>query len=264
MCAQSHEAMPKKETEHKSIYFAGGCFWGTEHFFKQIYGVVGTDVGYANSNVPNPTYRQVSSLLTGAAEKVKVDYDPKEISLEKLIELYFKTIAPSSLNKQGNDKSTRYRTGIYYTDKADGNIVRKELKRMAMQYRKPIHVEQEVLKIFYTAEDYHQDYLENNPGGYCHINPALFELARQANRPSARKFQRMSDAELKQKLTPLQYEVTQRNATEKPFDNAYYNEFREGIYVDITTGEPLFVSIDKFESECGWVSFSRPIANNLI
>ena len=118
---------------------------------------------------------------------------------------------------------------------------------MAMQYRKPIHVEQEVLKNFYTAEDYHQDYLENNPGGYCHINPALFELARQANRPSARKFQRMSDAELKQKLTPLQYEVTQRNATEKPFDNAYYNEFREGIYVDITTGEPLFVSIDKFE-----------------
>lgn len=99
MCAQSHEAMPKKETEHKSIYFAGGCFWGMEHFFKQIYGVVGTEVGYANSNVPNPTYRQVSSLLTGAAETVKVDYDPKEISLEKLIELYFKTIAPSSLNK---------------------------------------------------------------------------------------------------------------------------------------------------------------------
>ncbi len=262
--SQSQRKMEKKEMKHKTIYFAGGCFWGTEHFFKQIHGVIETEVGYANGNTTNPTYQEVSSHTTGFAEAVKVDYDPQQISLEKLIELYFKIIDPTSLNKQGNDKGTQYRTGIYYVDKTDATIIQKEVEQLAMYYQKPILVEQKMLENFYTAEDYHQDYLENNPDGYCHINPSLFELARQANRPSTKKFHRMSDAELKQKLTPLQYEVTRNNATEKPFENAYYNEFREGIYVDITTGEPLFISSDKFDSECGWASFSRPIADSLV
>lgn len=261
--AQSHKTMQNKSV-HKTIYFAGGCFWGTEHFFKQIYGVVATEVGYANGNIPNPSYEQVTSQNTGFAETVKVDYDPQQISLEQLIRLYFKTIDPTSLNKQGNDRGAQYRTGIYYIDQADADIVRREVAKMATQYQKPILVEQKQLENFYTAEDYHQDYLENNPKGYCHIEPSLFELARQANRPSAKKYRRMSDAELKQKLTPLQYEVTRRNATERAFNNAYYDEFREGIYVDITTGEPLFISTDKFESGCGWPSFSRPISNDLI
>ncbi|WP_414477884.1 peptide-methionine (R)-S-oxide reductase MsrB [Porphyromonas sp.] len=262
--SQSHGMMPKKDVKYKTIYFAGGCFWGTEHFFKQIHGVKKTEVGYANGDIPNPTYRQVSSHNTGFAETVKVDYDPQQISLEKLIDLYFKIIDPTSLNKQGNDVGTQYRTGIYYIDLADADIIQKEVKRLAPQYRNPILVEQKILENYYPAEDYHQDYLENNPKGYCHINPTLFELARQANRPMTKKFRRMSDAELKQKLTPLQYEVTRHNATERPFDNAYYNEFREGIYVDITTGEPLFLSSDKFDSGCGWASFSRPIAGDLI
>lgn len=261
---QSNSPMEKKNMNYKTIYFAGGCFWGTEHFFKQIEGVVETEAGYANGNTPNPTYEQVSAHTTGFAETVKVSYDPERVSLEQLIDLYFKIIDPTSKNKQGNDVGTQYRTGIYYTDPAEADLVEKEVSRIATHYEKPVVVERKALENFYTAEEYHQDYLEKNPGGYCHINPALFEMAKQANRTEQKKFRRMSDAELKQKLTPLQYEVTQKNATERPFLNEYYKEFREGIYVDITTGEPLFVSSDKFDSECGWASFSKPISRRLL
>lgn len=245
------------------IYFAGGCFWGTEHFFQQIRGVVKTEVGYANGKTTNPTYEEVVSHKTGFAETVKVQYDATQISLKKLIELYFKTIDPTSVNQQGNDRGTQYRTGIYFSDKNDETLVKSEVSTLQMQIGKPVAVEAESLKNFYKAEDYHQDYLDKNPGGYCHIDPQLFEMARNAN-PLPKKYAKPSDAELKEKLTSIQYEVTQKNATEKPYSNEYDKEFREGIYVDITTGEPLFISTDKFESGCGWPSFSKPISKNLI
>lgn len=244
------------------IYFAGGCFWGTEHFFKQIGGVISTEVGYANGEGENPTYQEVCTGKTGFVEVVKVIYDQTQIRLEKLIDLYFKTIDPTSLNKQGNDIGTQYRTGIYYKDVADLPIIKNALSELAKIYSHPIVIEALPLSSFYKAETYHQSYLDKNPDGYCHIPTRLFELARKTN--PIKKYQRQDDKTLKQQLTAEQYAVTQQNATEPPFKNEYWDEFREGIYVDITTGEPLFVSSDKFDSGCGWPSFSRPINTALI
>ncbi|ATA92928.1 peptide methionine sulfoxide reductase [Capnocytophaga canimorsus] len=256
-----------KIIKNKEIYFAGGCFWGTEHFFKQVRGVVATEVGYANGKTTNPSYEEVYTDKTGHTETVKVVYDPSQISLEMLLDLFFKTIDPTSLNKQGNDIGTRYRTGIYFTEADDEKIIKKALTALASKYKKPIVVENQSLKNFYGAEEYHQNYLDKNPDGYCHISPKLFEMARNAN-PLPKKqpttYTKPDKSDLKKRLTPLQYEVTQNSATERPFQNEYWNEFREGIYVDITTGEPLFISTDKFESGCGWPSFSKPIDKKLI
>lgn len=256
------ESIQNNSESHSEIYFAGGCFWGTEHFFKQIGGVISTEVGYANGKGENPTYQEVSTGNTGFAETVKIVYDKTQIRLEKLIDLYFKTIDPTSLNQQGNDIGTQYRTGIYYKEVADLPIIKNALSELAKKYSKPIVIEALPLNNFYKAEAYHQSYLDKNPNGYCHIPTQLFELARKAN--PVKKYQQQNDKTLKQQLTPEQYAVTQQNATEPPFKNEYWNEFREGIYVDITTGEPLFVSSDKFDSGCGWPSFSRPINAALI
>lgn len=250
----------------KEIYFAGGCFWGTEHFFQQVRGVTGTEVGYANGNTKNPTYEEVVSHTTGFAETVKVKYDPEQVDVKLLIDLYFKTIDPTSIDKQGNDRGNQYRTGIYTTDKETQAIVKSEVEKLARNYSKPVVVETVALKNFYKAEDYHQDYLDKNPGGYCHIEPGLFEMARNAN-PLPKKettYQKLDKKVLKDKLTSEQYNVTQENGTEMPFKNEYWDETREGIYVDITTGEPLFISTDKFESGCGWPSFSKPITKKLV
>lgn len=246
-----------------SIYFAGGCFWGTEHFMKQLDGVISTEVGYANSNTPDPSYRQVCTGNTGAAETVKVEYDPTKIDLDTLVKLYFMTIDPTSVNRQGNDRGTQYRTGIYYTNDEQRREVTETVDLLRVHYNKPLAVEIKPLTNFYPAEDYHQDYLDKNPGGYCHIDPRLFDFARNYLPPSEKrdetKWSAPSDSELREKLTPLQYEVTQNAATEPPFNNKYWDNHKQGIYVDITTGEPLFASSDKFDSGCGWPSFSRPI-----
>lgn len=164
----------------KEMYFAGGCFWGTEHFMKQINGVKSTEVGYANSRVENPTYQEVCTGNTDAAETVKVVYDPKEVNLDLLLDLYFKTIDPTSLNRQGGDRGTQYRTGIYYIDPSDLPVIESAIQLLASKYQKPIVIEVKPLTNFYKAEDYHQDYLDKNVGGYCHIDPSLFELARKA------------------------------------------------------------------------------------
>ena len=142
----------------KEIYFAGGCFWGTEHFFKQINGVTATQVGYANGNIENPTYEQVYTDSTGFAEVVKVAYDPKVVSLEILLDLFFKTIDPTSLNQQGEDIGTRYRTGIYWVNSEDEKVVKEALSELQRNYEKPLVVENEPLKNFYSGEEYHQDY----------------------------------------------------------------------------------------------------------
>lgn len=248
------------------IYFAGGCFWGTEHFMKQIDGVKTTEVGYANGYTENPTYKQVCTGDTGFAETVKVSYDPQEVDLKLLLNLYFKTIDPTSLNRQGGDRGTQYRTGIYYIDNNDLPVIKEVVEEVAQKYNKPIVVEVEPLSNFYKAEGYHQDYLDKNPGGYCHLSPDLFDFAKKANAAKKEKYtyQKPDYATLRSKLTDEQYAVTQKNATEHPFSNEYWNEFREGIYVDITTGEPLFISTDKFDSGCGWPSFSKPIDKELI
>lgn len=166
----------------KNIYFAGGCFWGTEHFFKQIEGVTFTETGYANGDTPDPTYRQVYTDTTGYAETVHVEYDSEVIELDFLVRMFFKAIDPTSLNKQGEDVGTRYRTGIYYTDAEELPEIRKIYEQVQEEYVSPLVVELEPLKNFYPAEDYHQDYLEKNPDGYCHLPLELFEFARKARK----------------------------------------------------------------------------------
>ncbi|MGX1752922.1 peptide-methionine (S)-S-oxide reductase MsrA [Sphingobacterium sp. NPDC055346] len=164
------------------IYFAGGCFWGTEHFFKQVTGVTATEVGFANGRTENPTYKEVIQKKTGFAETVKVIYDPQKVDLKLLLDLYFLTIDPTSVNKQGNDIGDQYRTGIYYTSDKQLPFINARLKTETKKHVRPVAVEVTPLKKYYKAEDYHQDYLENNPGGYCHINPELFKVAKNANK----------------------------------------------------------------------------------
>ena len=166
----------------KEIYFAGGCFWGTQHYFKQICGVIETATGYANGKTENPTYEEVYTDLTGFVETVKVVYDSNRIDLKLLVELFFKSIDPLSLNRQGNDIGTRYRTGIYYVDDTDLSIIRQVYDRVVQEYGCKLCVELEPLQNFYLAENYHQDYLDKNPNGYCHLPTALFEFARKQNR----------------------------------------------------------------------------------
>ena len=166
----------------KHIYLAGGCFWGTQHFLKQIRGIISTEVGYANGNTENPTYKEVYTDLTGYAETVSVEYDAEIISLSKILDLYFLTIDPTSFNHQGEDFGTRYRTGIYYTSDEDLPTIREAMECEAAKHEAPLAIEVEPLKNFYSAEEYHQNYLDKNPTGYCHIPLALMEEARKANK----------------------------------------------------------------------------------
>jgi peptide methionine sulfoxide reductase msrA/msrB len=241
----------------KEIYLAGGCFWGTEKYLSLINGVSATEVGYANGKTENPTYQEVCHNGTGHAETVRVVYDPAVLSLEKLLEIYYGAVDPTSVNRQGGDAGTQYRTGIYYTDPSDKAIISDSIKRLQGKYDKPIAIQVGPLENFFSAEDYHQKYLDKNPGGYCHIGAEKFAFAKEAN--CRQKYSKKSDSELKKNLSELSYEVTQKSDTEPPFKNEYYNNFKPGIYIDITTGEPLFVSADKFESGCGWPAFSKPI-----
>lgn len=243
-----------------TIYLAGGCFWGVEGYFKRIEGVKDTTCGYANGRTENPSYEDVCRHDTGHAETVKVDFDDEVISLEDLLIYYFRIIDPVSVNKQGNDVGTQYRTGIYYTDESQLPVIKAAIEREQRKYSEKIAVEVLPIENFYSAEEYHQDYLDKNPNGYCHINLGL------ADEPIVRseKYKRKNDNELKESLTSLQYDVTVNAATERPFANEFNSNFERGIYVDITSGEPLFFSTDKFESGCGWPSFSKPIQKDLV
>lgn len=163
------------ENDIKEIYFAGGCFWGVEAFLERIYGVIYTEVGYANGKIENPTYELVCKTNTEFAETVFVKYDSSKISLEALITQFFKIIDPTSFNKQGGDIGSQYRTGIYSQNEDDLITARKKIEQYVPLYDKPILVEVQKLINYYRAEDYHQKYLDNNPGGYCHINLNLLD-----------------------------------------------------------------------------------------
>ena len=169
----------------KDLYLAAGCFWGAEHYLKRIRGVVKTEAGYANGNISHPTYREVYTDTTGYAEAVHVVYDPDVLGLERLVQIYFMAIDPTSVNRQGEDEGTRYRTGIYYSDPADRASIMKIYDRVTGEIKTPLAVEVKPLKNFYRAEEYHQDYLDKHPGGYCHISTALMEFARTANEPAS-------------------------------------------------------------------------------
>ena len=164
----------------RDIYLAAGCFWGAEKYLKLIEGVTFTEVGFANGNTENPTYKEVYTDQTGYAETVHLRYNPSVVSLRFLLEMYFKAIDPTSLNKQGEDEGSRYRTGIYYSDSADRTVIDEVVEEEAKKYGLPLCVEVEPLRNFYPADEYHQDYLDKNPSGYCHLPVALFELAKKA------------------------------------------------------------------------------------
>jgi methionine-S-sulfoxide reductase len=161
----------------KRIYLAGGCFWGTEKYLSLIPGVVCTEAGYANGLTANPSYEDVCYRDTGHAETVLVEYDPAVLELPRLLSLFYRAVDPTAINRQGADRGVQYRTGIYYVDEEDAPVIRRSLEELQKGYDKPIAVECEQLKNYYPAEKYHQKYLDKNPGGYCHIGPAVFEEA---------------------------------------------------------------------------------------
>jgi len=228
------------------IYLAGGCFWGVEAFISRLKGVNQTEVGYANGRVLAPTYEKVCTGRTGHAECVKVTYNPQIITLEEILENFFKIIDPYVLNRQGPDIGTQYRTGIYWQENSQKTIVLKFLSAKQKLSSKRIRTEAHAIGSFYPAEEYHQKYLEKNPQGYCHVDLNLID-----------------DKEFDH-LTKEEYEITQLSLTEAPFTNKYDDFFEEGVYVDVVDGEVLFSSDDKFDSGCGWPAFSKPVSDDAI
>ena len=233
-------------TKLKIIYLAGGCFWGVEAFMSRLKGVNQTEVGYSNGRDLAPTYEKVCSGKTGHAETVKVTYNPQIISLEEILENFFKIIDPHSLNRQGADVGTQYRTGIYWQEDDQKEIVLKFLSKKRNESSKKIVVEAHPIQSFYPAEDYHQKYLEKNPQGYCHVDLNLID---------DEEFRHLSDEE---------YKITQLAMTEAPFSGKYDDFFEDGVYVDVVNGEVLFSSEDKFDSGCGWPAFSKPISDDAV
>jgi len=245
------------------IYLAGGCFWGMEKLMQSIPGVVDVVSGYANgSSDVEPTYKKVITGVTGYRETVRVEYDPEIISLDAILFAYFQVIDPTIKNAQGNDIGTQYQTGIYYLDKASRSTVER-IAEIERARHADFVVEIEALERFFDAEEYHQDYLNKNPYGYCHISPnEISTVSEMIVDPG--DYQRPSDAEVSAKLSDLQFRVTQNDATEMAFQNEYWDNHEPGIYVDIVTGEPLFSSSDKFDSGTGWPSFTKPMDENTI
>ena len=245
------------------IYLAGGCFWGIEKLMQSIHGVTQATSGYANGQAGDtPIYQSVVTGTTGYRETVRVEYDPEKVRLDTILFVFFDAIDPTVKNAQGNDIGTQYQTGVYYADVASGEVV-KFIAAIEQQRYADFVVEIAPLTRFYDAEDYHQDYLDKNPLGYCHISTAEFERAGSIIVDAA-NYRRPSDEAIKEMLTDLQYSVTQENATEKPFDNDYWDNHESGIYVDVVTGEPLFSSRDKFDSGSGWPSFQKSIDENTL
>lgn len=248
----------------EGIWLAGGCFWGVEAYMDRVYGVADVTSGYANGNTENPTYEKVIKGDTGFAETIHVLYDPERVDLEKLLTYYFTIIDPTILNRQGNDRGEQYRTGIYYKNPAEKDIIDKVVAQEQKKYDDIIVTEVELLTSYTLAEEYHQDYLEKNPNGYCHVEFDSLEDQEIPKLIDPALYPKPSDQELKEKLTDIQYKVTQGNGTEPAFSNEYWDSYEPGIYVDIVTGEPVFSSADKYDSGCGWPSFTKPIEPDVV
>lgn len=251
------------------IWLAGGCFWGVEAFLARVPGVAATTVGYANGKTENPSYEDVCYKNTGHAETVHVRYDPQRLPLADLLRAFFTIIDPTIRNRQGNDVGVQYRTGIYYRDPADRVVIQTVVDEVQARLNKPVVTEVVPLVRYDQAEDYHQSYLEKNPNGYCHISfdslPTAHAGESEAAGASAKKTWNVpSDEELRRVLTPLQYDVVRKNATERPFTGEYWNADEAGLYVDIVSGQPLFSSRDKFASNCGWPSFAKPLDKDAV
>ena len=241
-----------------NIYLAGGCFWGLDKRMRPIPGVTDAVSGYANgTGEADANYSAVCAGGTGFRETVQVTYDPGQVSLDALLLAYFYVIDPTVENRQGNDVGSQYQTGVYYADEASRETVER-IAALERGRREKFAVEIGPLVNFFPAEDYHQDYLDRNPGGYCHFPRAEIELFSRLKIDPG-DYRKPAAEAIRDKLTEEQYRVTQEGATESPFRNEFWNQFEKGIYMDVVTGEPLFSSADKFESSCGWPAFSKPI-----
>ena len=260
--------------------FAGGCFWCVEADFDKVSGVEKTVSGYTGGKIVNPNYKQVSAGGTGHLESVQVYYDPSRVSYEQLLNSFWRMVNPTDAGGQFVDRGEQYSTAIYYHDEAQQKTAQQSKAALMAsgRYKEAIVTPIRAAQTFYPAEDYHQDYHSRNPlrykfyrsrsgrdryleqtwGEELHMDTPADTV------DSTSGYSKPPDDELRQQLTTLQYEVTQQEGTEPPFRNEYWDEKREGIYVDIASGEPLFSSRDKFDSGSGWPSFTRPLDATMI
>ncbi len=264
--------MVQAEKALKVATFAGGCFWCTEADFEKTPGVTKVISGYTGGTKENPTYQEVSSGSTGHVEAVQVYYDPSKISYEGLLDTFWRHVDPTDPGGQFVDRGSQYRSVIFYHDEEQRRLAEKSKEALAKSGRFDKPIVTEIIKFtkFYEAEEYHQDYYKKNPLRYkfYRFNSGRDQFLKKvwgstetvrSGDKEKKEYQKPDDGTLRKKLTSLQYEVTQKNGTERPFQNEYWNNKKEGIYVDVVSGEPLFSSLDKYDSGTGWPSFTRPL-----
>lgn len=275
------EESDPKPLQRAKATFAGGCFWCVEADFEKVEGVIEAISGYSGGSERNPSYKQVSSGSTGHVEAVQVVYDPSIISYSDLLEVFWKHVDPTDSGGQFVDRGRQYRTLIFYHDEDQRRWAEKSkvLLNKAKIFDDPIVTAIRPFDQFYEAEDYHQDYYKKNPIRYrfYRFNSGRDRFLEKVwedqevdfhmiqNSTSSPEYTKPDLEVIRAKLTPLQYKVTQEDGTERAFQNEYWNNKKDGIYVDIVSGEPLFSSTDKFASGTGWPSFTRPLeAENLV
>ncbi len=264
--------MDKNQKNLSEATFAGGCFWCTESDFEKFDGVVEVISGYVGGQTQNPTYTEVSAGGTGHAEAIRVVYDPQRITYDELLDIFWQHVDPTDSSGQFVDRGSQYRPAIFYHDDDQKRLAEESKRKLETSGRFDKSIATEIVPVseFYEAEDYHQDYYKKNPLRYKlyrynsgrdqFLKKAWADTAQPAISGSTQAtYSKPDDNELKTKLTPLQYKVTQKEGTEPPFRNEYWDNKKEGIYVDIVSGEPLFNSQDKFNSGTGWPSFTRPL-----
>ena len=255
--------------------FAGGCFWCTESDFEKFDGVVEVISGYVGGQTQNPTYQEVSAGGTGHAEAIRVRYDPQQVTYNELLDIFWRHVDPTDSGGQFVDRGSQYRPAIFYHDEDQKRLAEESKRKLEASGRFNESIATEIVPVseFYQAEDYHQDYYKKNPLRYklYRSNSGRDQFLEKAWADKAQPaaggdtqatYSKPDDEVLKTKLTPLQYKITQKEGTEPPFRNEYWDNKKDGIYVDIVSGEPLFSSQDKFKSGTGWPSFTRPLEPN--
>jgi peptide methionine sulfoxide reductase msrA/msrB len=258
-------------TKYESATFAGGCFWCTESDFEKVDGVIEVVSGYTGGQKPNPTYEAVSAGTTGHAEAVQIIYDPSKVTYQALLDAFWRSVDPTDSGGQFVDRGRQYRSAIFYHNDEQKQLAETSKAELARsgRFNKPIVTEIVKFSTFYRAEDYHQDYYKKNPLRYKYyrygsgrdqfLNSVWGAAAAGKTAENSSKYVKPAEEVLREKLSPMQYKVTQKNGTEPPFNNEYWDNKAAGIYVDIVSGEPLFSSVDKFDSGTGWPSFTQPL-----